>query len=230
MRPVERGDIPNDSQGQPKEYSCYANARRDLIERLGQFCSYCEMRLDTSLAVEHIQPKIHCSDLALRWDNFLLACTNCNSIKKDKTPALDGCLWPDVDNTFLAFEYVSQGIVKPAANLSLQLRAKAIAAIELTGLDRKPNLQTASDRRWQNRRETWGIANDSKQDLAEYDNDAMRRQIARTAEARGYWSIWMTVFADDSDMLNRLIQLLPGTATDCFDIDGQPVARTGGKI
>jgi uncharacterized protein (TIGR02646 family) len=189
VRPVERGDIPNDSSGQPKRYRHYSNARSDLINRLGQYCSYCEMKLDTSLAVEHIQPKVHFKVLVLQWDNFLLACTNCNAIKQDKMPTLDAILWPDWDNTFRAFEYVAQGIIKPAANLSSVLQTKAIATIALTGQDRKPNLQTASDRRWQNRRETWQIASESKQDLATLDNEAMRRQITRTAAAQDYWSI-----------------------------------------
>jgi hypothetical protein len=168
--------------------------------------------------------------LVLQWDNFLLACTNCNAIKQDKIPTLDTILWPDWDNTFRAFEYVAQGIIKPAANLSSVLQTKAIATIALTGQDRRPNLQTASDRRWQNRRETWQIASESKQDLATLDNEAMRRQITRTAAAQGYWSIWMTVFADDNDMRQRLIKLLPGTAQDCFDEKGLPVVRPDGRI
>ncbi|MCW7555679.1 hypothetical protein NX722_24235 [Endozoicomonas gorgoniicola] len=44
------------------------------------------------------------------------------------------------------------------------------------------------------------------------------------------WSIWMTVFADDADMLNRLIQALPGAAQNCFDANGQPVTRPGGQL
>lgn len=40
MRPVERGDILFDKDGKPKIYAQYRDARRDLIDRLGEFCSY----------------------------------------------------------------------------------------------------------------------------------------------------------------------------------------------
>ena len=65
MRPVNRGPVPTHHNGEPKRYTEYGLARRDLIQRLGEFCSYCEMELDTSLAVEHIQPKEHRPHLEL---------------------------------------------------------------------------------------------------------------------------------------------------------------------
>ena len=48
MRPIERGEIPTDAQGQPKVFRQYKHARRDLIDRLGEYCSYCEMHLGLS--------------------------------------------------------------------------------------------------------------------------------------------------------------------------------------
>jgi len=45
----------------------------------------------------------------------------------------------------------------------------------------------------------------------------MREQIVLTATGHAYWSIWMTVFNDDPDMLQRLINAFPGTCADCFD-------------
>ena len=230
MRPVDRGPKPINRQGQPKQYTEYGNARRDLIEQLGEYCSYCEMELDSSLAVEHIQPKEHHSQLEREWSNFLLACTNCNSTKGQKNPGLGTIFWPHLDNTFRAFEYGNEGIVKPKPGLTPAQKDIAGTTIALTGLAKTANQQTASDRRWLNRREAWNIAQESKQDLAECDCEPMRRSIIRTAVAKGYWSIWMTVFADDGDMLNRLISALPGTARHCFDADGQPVPRPGGQL
>ncbi|KKC98720.1 HNH endonuclease [Photobacterium halotolerans] len=232
MRPVHRGDVPKDKAGNPKEYTEYANARKDLISRIGEYCSYCEMELDTSLAIEHIRPKAIHSELELKWDNFLLACTNCNSTKGDKDPNLKDILWPHLDNTFRAFEYTTEGRVKSASWLNEDLKKKAEYTIALIGLDATPNTQKASDRRWLNRQETWQEAKLSKADLAEADLPAMRRQIIRTAKAKGYWSIWMTVFSDDPDMLRRLIDIsnFSGTAQECFDVNGLPIARVNGEL
>lgn len=232
MRPVDRGNVPEDKNQKPKEYTEYANARGDLIERIGEYCSYCEMELDTSLAIEHIRPKALHSELELKWDNFLLACTNCNSTKGDKDPALNDILWPHLDNTFRAFEYTTEGRVRPATGLSQVLKKKAEDTIALVGLAAAPNTQSASDRRWLNRQEAWREAILSKADLAESDSPAMRRQIIRTAKAKGYWSIWMSVFSNDQDMVKRLIkeENFSGTAQNCFDANGLAVARPGGQL
>ncbi len=40
MRPIERGDLPIDENGTPKIFSRYQDARGDLIDRLGEYCSY----------------------------------------------------------------------------------------------------------------------------------------------------------------------------------------------
>ena len=234
MRPVDKNEAPKDRDGNPKSYSKYENARRDLIQALGEYCSYCEMALDVSLAVEHVKPKTHFPRLELKWSNFLLACTNCNSTKgaEPEDGNLDNYYWPHLDNTFLAFEYGREGIVKVAQNLSDEQKEKAKNTINLMGLDAKPNRQNYSDRRWLNRREAWNEAIDSKQALFEADSPQMRDQIIRTAKAKGYWSIWMTVFSDDHDMLSRLLNAadFKGTASDCFDANYQPVGRRGGAL
>lgn len=74
MRPVERGAAP-------REYARYGDAIRDLEEKLGRYCSYCERRLPIGLAVEHVAPKSLHPDRELDWNNFLLGRTNCNSVK-----------------------------------------------------------------------------------------------------------------------------------------------------
>lgn len=237
MRPVVRGPRPMDEDGNEIQYVNYQNARGELICRMGQFCSYCEMRLDTSLAVEHIQPKKPegaVADIPEReqdWNNFLLACTNCNSTKGNTDVNLDDYFWPDRDNTFLAFTYSEGGIINPSEELSDELKEKARATIILTGLDKRPsNYSKASDRRLLNRRETWEIAQESKHDLLDCDTPQMRGQIVRSVA--GYWSVWMTVFKDDPDMLRRFIKAFPGTAEGCFDGENgyAPVERPGGQI
>ncbi len=230
MRPVARGDVPLDKHGNPKRYRQYQNARKDLIGRLGGYCSYCEMKLDASLAVEHVQPKKHNPQLELSWFNFLLGCANCNSTKTDTNVNLADYLWPDEDNTSRAFVYSEDGVVRPNPSLPRAIYEKIQATINLVGLDKTADQQDASDRRWFNRIEVWQIAQRSKDRLQRNNSEDFREQVVETAVGHAYWSIWMTVFADDADMLNRLIRALPGTATDCFGEQGQPLPRPGGQL
>jgi len=165
VRPVNRGPIPTDTSGNEIIFHEYQDAREKLIERLGETCSYCEMHLDSSLAVEHVKPKKsegsdeNIQERELDWHNFLLACPNCNSTKGNKDVVPDDYFWLDKDNTFRAFNYSEGGIITPSTELSVELQSKANATIELTGLDKRPLKDPkASDRRWQNRREFWDIA------------------------------------------------------------------------
>jgi uncharacterized protein (TIGR02646 family) len=233
MRPVVRGERPIDSTRNQIIYTEYKNARSELIKRMGEYCSYCEMHLDASLAVEHVQPKQPANSQVLRdreleWDNFLLACTNCNSTKGNADVVMGDYYWPDRDNTFRAFTYSVGGKIRPSSDSDFD---KAARTINLTGLDKNPiNDIAASDRRWQNRREAWDIAVESKIDLSKNNTQEMRRQIVRSV--KGYWSVWMTVFQDDPDMIKRFIDAFPGTARDCFDASQNytPVQRPHGQI
>lgn len=129
MRPVERGAAP-------RTYTRYGDAIGDLETRLGIYCSYCERRLPTSLAVEHVVPKSVDRALETEWTNFLLGCTNCNSVKGDQPVTVDDFLWPDRDNTFLAFRYTKGGFVHLADDLSKAQENKAQALLDLVGLQR----------------------------------------------------------------------------------------------
>ncbi|MBR2895306.1 MAG: hypothetical protein IKC03_06580, partial [Oscillospiraceae bacterium] len=48
--------------------------------------------------------------------------------------------------------------------------------------------------------------------------------IIRTAIANGFFSVWMEVFSDEAEICQALIRAFPGTAGDCFDSDGSPLA------
>jgi len=234
MRPVERGPIPSAPDGAPRVFAEYQDARADLIAHLGEYCSYCEMQLDASLAVEHVQPKKGPGaqpHLALDWGNFLLGCTNCNSTKGHRAIVIDDYYWPDRDNTLRMLVYKEGGIVQPHPDLTPDVQARARRTIEMVGLDKNPlNDPQASNRRWNNRREAWDMAERARQRLAAHDTERMRDQIVETAQAKGYWSVWMTAFADDADMRQRLITAFPGTAIACFDEHGLVVTRPGGRI
>lgn len=189
------------------------------------------MPLGASLAVEHKQPKTKNPDRELSWDNFLLGCANCNSTKGDKDVELDDYYWPDRDNTIRAFEYLKAGILRVNSNLTNSEKERAKKTMELTGLNKTPSQNSArSDRRFEKRREAWGQAEEVLQDLLNNDTPQMRETIVKLAKATGFFSVWMTVFREDSNMLRRFIDAFPGTCRSCFDQQGHPIPRTGGLL
>lgn len=232
MRPVNRGAWPQDDQNVDIVYSEYKNARRELIKRIGEYCSYCETRLTSGLHIEHVKPKkplgaVQVNQIrALSWDNFLLACSSCNSTKGDEDVVIANYLWPDVDNTFSAFVYSEGGLIS-ARQTSVMVKAHNM--IKLVGLDKKLDKDDASDRRWLKRKEAWEIAQESKENLAANNTNFLRNQIVYTAIGIGFWSVWMTVFADDENMLRRFISIYAGTSTECFDDHCVCVLRPGGQ-
>jgi len=134
-------------------------------------------------------------------------------------------LLPDRDNTFAAFVYSPDGDVQPVPGLPLVVNEMAVATLRLTGLDKRPSLMLdergemlAIDRVSQ-RMEAWAQVEEAKNDVdANPGNDAIRRNVVRYAQALGFFSVWMTVFADDRDMRNRFIDAFSGTrASGCFD-------------
>lgn len=64
---------------------------------------------------------------------------------------------------------------------------------------------------------------------AEFKVDELR-QIITIAKQMGFFSIWMMVFKDDSEVTNALINSFPGTVRECFDKNGDAIRRKGGLI
>lgn len=228
MRPVEKGAAPRD-------YIDYKDAGSDLMQKIGDYCSYCERKIETHLAVEHIQPKVYHPELENSWNNFLLSCVHCNSSKGQFDVVLNDYYWPDRDNTLLALEYSEGGLVRPYPSLEDADRSKAQETINLTGLDKYPGNPgrnpTDSDKRWQARHKAWQLAEKARDRLAKQeDNQLLREQIVDTAASRGMFSIWWTVFADDTDMRRRLRKAFAGTHADSFDENENPVPRVGGQL
>ncbi len=212
MRPVDKGTNATVFQE-------YAQAKGDLLGRLGAYCSYCERPCD--LAVEHIVPKVKYPERLLDWLNFLLACVNCNGIKTDKDTLAERYLFPDEANTAHAFVYGQDGRVRSNPNLAADELAAAQRTLELVGLDRVPRLDgRRSDMRWQWRDEAWRIAEISRDQLTRNPSEELRHQITFTAKKTGFFSVWMTVFSGDADMKRRILDTFPGTRRACFDDDG----------
>jgi uncharacterized protein (TIGR02646 family) len=229
MRPVERGFAPG-------TYLDYREAQSDLIERIGDYCSYCERQIETHLAVEHIQPKSRTPDLGNEWTNFLLACVNCNSCKGAQAIVLEQYFWPDTDNTFLAFDYLEGGIVTPHPKLDAADAIKSQSTITLFGLDVDPGNPdrnkhpTQKDKRWQRRQQIWELAHKELDRLHNTNTEDIRQLIVEVAIGRGLFSIWMKVFEQDHDMRCRFISRFQGTASDCFSTLGVAINRLGGSL
>lgn len=222
MRPVRRGPSPRG-----EDFKNYKEAFLPLATRLGMYCSYCERRISTNLAVEHIQPKDQerYPELEGRWENFLLGCVNCNSTKGADDVRLAEVLLPDRDNTFAAFEYDQGGSVQPVASLSATTKTHATSTLSLVGLNARisqvsdPNGKLVAIDRVTQRMEAWLTALEAKSDIeSNPGNEAVVRGATRTARESGFFSIWMAAFEGDAKIRNLLIDAFPGTrASGCFE-------------
>lgn len=228
MRPVNRGEPP-------EKYEQFQDAIGDLEDRLGTYCSYCERRLPAGLAVEHVVPKSYDEDRELDWSNFLLACGNCNSVKGKKITNDHDFVWPDRDNTLLGITYQDGGMLDVTEGLSEELKGKVKRLIDLVGLDRHPGQPrskrpTDRDRRYMQREQVWRLAKRRHETLARMDCEDLRSLICDLAVAEGFFSVWMLVFHDDTDMRKRFAVAFTGTSAECFDHDWKSIPRPGGKL
>lgn len=221
MRPIERGPSP-------QVYARYEDAKQDLVNRLGLYCSYCERRIATLLAVEHIQPKAlpQYTHLEVVWENFLLACVNCNSAKGDQDVILADLLLPDRDNTFAAYRYDPLGAVEISTGLGSNT-AKAESTLLITALNRLPQneadyaLGVSALGRVGQRVQAWVQASDALADF--HAGRTTARAVAREAAGCGFFSIWMAAFEGIPEVRRELIAIFPGTSADCFDSSTSPV-------
>ena len=196
MRPVERGNAPTLEDGVPVVFRDYGDARDLLIKRIGDYCSYCENALHSSIHVEHVRPKSKNPGLVKTWTNFLLACDYCNPTKGDKDVDLHEYFWPDTDNTVRAFHYTLDRAPQIAHGLDQPHTEMAQRTLELTGIEREPGhpALTDKDRRWLKRREAWGVAIHERRKIGESDTPQQRDSAVHVAIGRGFWSVWMQVF------------------------------------
>ncbi len=225
MRCVDKGIAP-------EAYSYYKDARNDLAGRIGWICSYCEMPVKNMIEVEHVHPINNGGD-ALDWNNFLLSCRYCNGVKLNRNLNRTGYLWPDIDNTIMAFEYTESEIVEPSAGLTDEIAMMAQNTIDLLGLNRHPGLvnkPTKADTRWKIRTEVLGIIHDSYYDWLEHRSLAFARQIARTALGHGFYSFWIKKFEHEQVVLNEIMLAFPHTHHPQYDAAGGLVLRENGSF
>ncbi len=226
MRPLDKDIEPNKTDKLSVSVKEYQNYRRYLIDSIGEYCSYCESKINSNLAVEHIRPKTHNPDLELKWDNLLLACVNCNSTKGHQNINVSDYILPNKDNSFNTFKYDNSGKVKVNSSISSSDLIKAKNTINLLGLDKiEPKKDTskweiASDRRFTHRLEAYRTANEysskygsSSIDLKEIYKDC----IITIVKGQGFWSIWMNAFNAFPEIQKELVNVFPGTRKTYFE-------------
>jgi hypothetical protein len=209
MRAIDKGNSS-------KVYSSYGDARHDLANIIGYFCSYCEMGTNNMIEVEHVHP-IHHGGNELSWDNFLLSCKYCNTIKSDNNTNRTNYFWPDIDNTDLLFDYtLGSEILETKASLSAIQKISAQNLIDLVGLNRYPgniNQPTEADTRWRLRDEAIVTAKNSFNNWCKIRNDStsiyripLAEQIAETSTI-GFYSVWCKVFEGETTVLDEIDKL-----------------------
>ena len=224
MRPVNRGK-------NSKPFKSNKDSRKKLAEVLGWYCSYCEMGVRNMIELEHVVP--HSKGGAKRgWNNFLLACRYCNSIKSNRNKSRNDYLFPDIDNTDLAFEYSENKLIEVEKNLAHPIKKYARNTINLLGLDRFPGGKkepTQSDTRWVFRYETWSMAKLSLQNWKLKPCPELAVQIGLTAKGTGFYSIWLKVFNEMDEVLTEIQKNYIGTYNET-DTNGKRKKRKHGKI
>ncbi|HCH0799145.1 TPA: HNH endonuclease [Vibrio parahaemolyticus] len=208
MRPVTK------SRFQPSSYfyDPYSDAKEELINAIGGYCSYCERPgYSSALDVEHIRDKDTHPKRKNLWRNFLIGCKNCNPVKSRKSVL--NMYFPTVQNTYEIFNYGHLGQVTVNTQLltTQSERDRAQRLIDLVGLDRRPGHPQFSrkDKRWSDRKDAYLLA---EKYLPKYrSGDVDVDTIIDLAKAKGFWSAWMTVFSAEPGVTTRLVQDFPGT-------------------
>ena len=212
-----------------------------MADRIGLFCSYCEQPIQHAPEIEHVQPKSLEPELERAWDNLLLGCKSCNSVKGNKPVDLDQVAMPDRDNTFRGLVFLQGGRIKVSSDLGDEQAELMKRLVSLVRLDRHPDAPNRDDRptprdyRAGLRRDVWELANDVLNELETPGLDPgsicrIAGLIVHVAVAKGFFSVWMTVFRNHPDMLKRFIREFPGTDAGCFNDEGHAVCRPGGRF
>lgn len=227
MRPVDKGSSPYVSINK------YSEALPFLEEKIGSFCSFCEFPIDHVPEVEHKIAKNQNGPLT-DWENLLLGCKYCNTRKKEiiGINPMSIWLWPDSDNTFRAFNY-DGGIPKVNPSLEGDVKIKAMRMFTDLKLDNIPRGKDR-DRRFSKRNNAFSKANKALitwQNAKENGNcEDVKNIILELATSSGFFSVWMNVFRDDSDMKIGFISVFTGTGKSCFDFSGNPLPRINGLL
>ncbi len=232
MRPVNKGTTPYTSIHK------YQDALPYLKKRLGAYCSYCEMKVTTNLAVEHKESK-NSGGSKTDWNNLLLACTYCNSRKGEnvKLGQKGRWIWPDENNTLLPFSYkggVPQMKEYFLKTMSTPYNTKVRNTFSELALDYCPTPDDdIRDTRYENRISAYGKAKRAKKKWQKIKGTSMEADevvtICDMATETGFFSMWMEVFEGEEQVRRELIKTFLGTNQSCFDSKTNPVKLSTDK-
>lgn len=221
MRPIDKGPTPT-VKGKIKKVSDYTQWRADLLDRLGPYCCYCNIRLSDSIQVEHVVAQSKDISSVLDWDNLLLSCAPCNRAKSNQDCSYLTHYLPQYHNTHLAFIYYGE---KPFTRPrdSVENKNKSENTIALFSLDRDtsrdPNRVT--DLRWKFRRSAILYARICRQDWRHEWGEERKSEYVRhlkiMVEGHGFWSVWYDAFFDVPEVVQMLVKDFPGTNRRYFD-------------
>lgn len=207
MRPVNKGLAP-------QTYASYLQAKDDLRDAIGSYCSYCELNISNGMDIEHVSPKSKNPTLENDWDNLLVACKICNRNKSNNNDNRDGYIFPDTHNTAYAFRYTK---TKVLVNNELSEDEKVLAknTIDLVKLNREKDSKNRKDDRYVQRLIEWGKAEESLKDYLKNHSQEMINQIARSHTH--FISSWLEVFKDYPKVKKALLESVVGTDFTCYD-------------
>lgn len=219
MRPVFKGTAL-------QAYTSYREAKDDLRNRIGSYCSYCEMNISNQPDIEHVAPKSKNPELENDWDNFLLACKTCNTLKLNFNDNREGYIFPDTHNTAYAYKYTQTTIGVNAALNDIEQKF-AQATLDLVKINREKDTEGRTDDRRIARLREWNKALDSLEDFKSCSTDQMAKQIGRSPE--GFHSSWLEIFKDYPKVKEEILNQLSGTNMSCYNEDFNP-CQTLGRI
>lgn len=212
MRPVDKGK-------RPINFKKYRDAEPYLEDRLGAYCSFCEMDISHAPEVEHKEAKSK-GGSELEWDNLLLSCKYCNTRKGIyvKKGDKEKYIWPDTDDTFHAYLYdedlprLNEDYLKTK---NIVEKEKAENLFNLLKLNNYPITPKDRDKRFAKRNEARNYAISSREGLklikGEDERKVYLELVKNLAKSSGFFSVWMEVFKDDEEIKDMLISIYSGT-------------------
>lgn len=223
MRPLDKWAVgTNDVSA---TYNPHTGAKKYLLSNFGKepfyYCCYCERAIPgVNLEVEHIKPEGLPKYYAIKydWDNFLIACKNCNLAKLKEDFEYADVLMPHIQNTFAKFSFRDTGTVT-SDDPDAATRRRAMNTIRLVGLDRGRThiRRTPQDDRYEVRSH---FVKEAKRKLGQYESGKQDvTDIVELARTNGFWSIWMSAFHEHEEVLDALIENFQGTFVNCRTTD-----------
>lgn len=202
----------------------YKKAAKPLKERIGNYCCYCERKFSNGLAVEHKCPKDLKENwnLIIKWNNFLISCTTCNSKKNTCRVVKDNIssfVFPDTDDTYHCVSYEEANNFRATLNNRFihdpYLRARVQRTIDMLKLNEHEDINDSATRCFEKRANAY-MARLLKKSVERDGASEHLELIKGNVQLGGCWSIWMHAFEDIPAVRETILYALPNTAIEYF--------------